>query len=107
MLKLLSTASLALVLSVGGVAGLAETAKAQGVELRIGPDGVRPIVRDPRRERMRDRCGDREARAAARDSGLRDPRVVRVTERRVVVEGLTRRGLQRITFANRNGCPEV
>ncbi len=52
-------------------------------------------------------CSEREARAAAREAGLRDPEVVRVTPGRVVVEGFTRRGPDRITFANERGCPEI
>ncbi|PYE25282.1 hypothetical protein C8J32_104240 [Rhizobium sp. PP-CC-3A-592] len=107
MKRILASAGIALAIAAGGTAGFAGVANAQGVELRVGPDGIRPVIREPRRERGRDRCGEREARAAARESGLRDPEVVRVTERRVVVEGMTRRGPQRITFANRNGCPEI
>ena len=89
------------------------TASAQDMELRIGPDGVRPVIRDRDRDmdrrgppRMRG-CSEREARAAAREAGLRDPEVVRVTPRRVVVEGYTRRGQDTITFANERGCPEI
>lgn len=88
-------------------------AGAQDMELRIGPDGVRPVIRDRDRDmdrrgppRMRG-CSEREARAAAREAGLRDPEVVRVTPGRVVVEGFTRRGPDRITFANERGCPEI
>ena len=110
MLKSFTAASLALAL-VAGTAGFAAPAFAQDVELRIGPDGVRPVIRDGRDNRdargMRDRCGQREARAAARDAGLRDPDIVRVTDRRIVVEGMTRRGPERITFANMRGCPEI
>ena len=100
---------LALVLSLSSVVAPAQFAHAQDLELRIGPDGLKPVIRDRNTDRdsRRDRCGEREARAAARDSGLRDPEVVRVTERRVVVEGMTRRGPDRITFANRRGCPEI
>ncbi len=104
MLKFVSAAGIALAMAATPLI-VATVAHAQGVELRIGPDGVRPIIRDDTR---RDRCGPREARAAARDSGLRDPQIVRVTDRRVVVEGFTRRGgVERITFANQDGCPEV
>ncbi len=104
MLKLISAAGIALAMAATPLA-FTHTASAQDVELRIGPDGIRPVIRDNTR---RDRCGPREARAAARDSGLRDPQIVRVTERRVVVEGVTRRGgVARITFANLDGCPEV
>lgn len=111
MLKVIQAASIAFVMAVAGVATTAPVS-AQDIELRIGPDGVRPVIRD-RREPERDRrgpprgCSEREARAAARDAGFRDPRVARVTPRRVVVEGFTRRGPQRITFANVRGCPEI
>ncbi|OLP56131.1 hypothetical protein BJF92_20240 [Rhizobium rhizosphaerae] len=108
MLKSFTAAGLALAIAAG-TAGFAVPAAAQDVELRIGPDGVRPVIRDDREMRgMRGhRCGQREARAAARDAGLRDPEIVRVTDRRVVVEGMTRRGPERITFANMRGCPEM
>ncbi len=83
-------------------APFAAPASAQDLELRIGPDGVRPIVRD------RDRgCSSGEARAAALDEGLRRPQVVRVTERSITVEGYTRRGPELIRFANRRGCPII
>ncbi len=73
---------------------------------------MRPIVRDreAERDRLRDRargCSEREARFAARQAGLRDPEVVRVTPRRIVVEGMTRRGPDEIVFANVRGCPEL
>lgn len=112
MLKAIKAAGLALTMVVAGIVS-ATPAGAQDVELRIGPDGVRPVIRDGYRDdrrgpppRMRG-CSEREARAAARDMGLRDPEVVRVTPGRVVVEGFTRRGPQRVTFANERGCPEM
>lgn len=104
MRKMLCMAGLTLALVTGGAAAPFSLANAQDIELRLGPDGLKPVIRD---RRERDTCGEREARAAARDSGLRDPEVVRVTDRRVVVEGMTRRGPERITFANTNGCPEI
>ncbi|MBC2774360.1 hypothetical protein H6M51_15955 [Rhizobium sp. AQ_MP] len=87
----------------------AAPATAQDIELRIGPDGVRPVIRDRDRDRRyRDRgCSPGEARAAALDEGLRRPQVVRVTERTVTVEGYTRRGPELIRFANRRGCPII
>jgi hypothetical protein len=105
MLKLLSTAGFAVVMAAASLVG---NVQAQDMELRIGPDGVRPVIRDDRQppHRMRG-CSEREARAAARDSGLRDPEVVRVTDRSVVVRGFSRRGPDRITFANEPGCPEM
>lgn len=116
MKNMLYIAGLALALGVAGVGAPLSVANAQDLELNIGPDGINPVIRDRNRDRdrdgqrvdrRRDRCGEREARAAARDSGLRDPEVVRVTDRRVVVEGMTRRGPDRITFANTRGCPEI
>ncbi len=112
MIKLIQTASLAIGVALVSFAPPI-TASAQDMELRIGPDGVRPVIRD--RDRDMDRrgpprmrvCSEREARAAAREAGLRDPEVVRVTPRRVVVEGYTRRGQDTITFANERGCPEI
>jgi len=88
-------------------APFAAPAAAQDLELRIGPDGVRPVIRD-RDRRYRDRgCSPGEARAAALDEGLRRPQVVRVTDRTVTVEGYTRRGPELIRFANRRGCPII
>ena len=105
MLKLVSTAGLAILM---GAASFGAAAQAQDLELRVGPDGVRPVIRDNRAPSYRERgCSEREARAAARESGLRDPEVVRVTDRSVVVRGFTRRGPERITFANEPGCPEI
>jgi len=102
---------------------------AQGIELRIGPDGARIQERDRDRDRDRDRYRDRdrddyrdrdrrgsramrgcssdEARAIARHEGLRNARVVETTPRRVVVSGRTRDGRDRIIFANRSGCPII
>lgn len=95
--------ALAMAVLVAGTAFVAP-ASAQDVELRIGPNGVRPVIR----ERDRDRgCSAREARAAAIEEGLRRPQVVRITERSVTVEGFTRRGPERIRFANRRGCPII
>ncbi|MFF2320436.1 hypothetical protein ACFVTJ_05235 [Agrobacterium sp. NPDC058088] len=107
MIKLMKTTGLAIGLAVASFAATVPVS-AQDMELRIGPDGVRPVIRDRDRDMDRMRgCSEREARAAARESGLRDPEVVRVTPRRVVVEGFTRRGQDRITFANERGCPEI
>ncbi|PYB75576.1 hypothetical protein [Rhizobium wuzhouense] len=95
--------TLALAMLVTSAAFVAP-ASAQDVELRIGPNGIRPVIR----ERERDRgCSAREAREAALDEGLRRPQVVRITDRSVTVEGFTRRGPERIRFANRRGCPLI
>lgn len=95
--------ALAMAILVAGSAFVAP-ATAQDLELRIGPNGIRPVIR----ERDRDRgCSAREARAAAMEEGLRRPHVVRITDRSITVEGFTRRGPERIRFANRRGCPII
>jgi hypothetical protein len=112
MRRMLSAAGLALAMAAGSFA-VAPVAFAQSVQFEIGPDGVKPV--DPYRDRDRDRefrrgggCSPREARAAARDEGLRDVEIVRVTNRSVVVEGDNRRGdTERMRFANAPGCPEI
>ncbi|WP_313199137.1 hypothetical protein [Rhizobium sp.] len=110
MFRMVSKFGLAAALSVATCSVFATPAAAQDVELRIGPNGVRPVIRDRDRDRYGDRdrgCSPGEARAAARDEGLRRPEVVRVTSRSVTVEGMTRSGPDRITFANRRGCPII
>jgi hypothetical protein len=112
MLKLISNAGLALALTLGSVALPVTFAQAQDVQFRIGPDGVRIYDRDRDRDRYGDRdfrrgCSPREAVYAARDAGFRRAEVVRVTDRSVTVRGWTRGGPDRITFANRRGCPEI
>jgi len=110
MFKMVSQIGLAAALSIAASSAYVTPAAAQDVELRIGPDGVRPVIRDRDRDRddRRDRgCSPGEARAAARGEGLRRPEVVRATSRSITVEGMTRRGPDRITFANRRGCPII
>ncbi len=109
---ILKAAGLTIAMAAAGAA-TAIPAQAQTLELQIGPDGIRPVQPDYRRpdDRRgpppRGGCSEREARAAARDYGLRDPEVVRVTRSRVTVEGMTRRGPERISFANERGCPDL
>lgn len=114
MRKVLTSAGLALAVTVGSLASGMSFASAQGIQLEIGPNGVRPVDPDRDRDRDRDRrgprggCSEREARAAARDEGLRDVEVIRVTPRSVTVEGETRRGrVITMRFANQRGCPEI
>ncbi|WP_081760811.1 hypothetical protein [Rhizobium sp. CF080] len=102
---------LALTIAATVLSGVGIPAAAQDLQLRVGPDGIRPVIREPR-ERERDRprggCSSREARAAARDEGLRDATVVRETQRSITVEGVNRRGrVETVTFANARGCPAL
>ncbi|RWX75795.1 hypothetical protein EPK99_19120 [Neorhizobium lilium] len=111
MLKIITKAVLAAAFVAGTVGTSVIPAAAQDLQLRVGPDGVRPVIRDRDREMDRDRrrggCSPEEAREAARDEGFRRPQVTRVTDRSVTVQGFTRNGPDRITFANRRGCPEM
>lgn len=109
MSRLIAT-SLVLAIAATVFTGGVVPAAAQELELRLGPDGVRPVIRDPRaHERDRQRgCSSREARAAARDEGLRQAEIIRETPRRITVEGVNRRGrIERVTFANVRGCPTI
>ncbi|MBB4194929.1 hypothetical protein GGE45_004849 [Rhizobium aethiopicum] len=89
-------------------------AAAQDMELRIGPGGVGVYDRDRDRDRY-DRyerrgprgCDPDDALDIARSEGLRRAQIVRMSPRRIVVEGMTRRGPDRMVFANRRGCPEI
>ncbi len=103
-----------LALSSVSISGL--PAMSQDLEFRVGPGGVDVRNRDRDRypdqyeggrDRRRGECTPDDALDAARDSGLRRARIARVTPRNVVVEGFTRRGPDRIVFANVRGCPEV
>lgn len=114
MRSFLAIAAASLALATAGPAG------AQDMELRIGPDGVRPVIRDddsyryhhrPRYEERRyiarRGCNPDEAEYAARRFGLHHPRVVRVTPRSVTVSGFRRGGEDYIRFANVPGCPAI
>ncbi|MFN7104133.1 MAG: hypothetical protein ACK4N1_16085 [Pseudorhizobium sp.] len=113
MLKFLAQAGLTLTLALTAVGTTATVASAQDLQLRIGPDGIRPVVpgrdddRRDRRDSRRDECSPREALSIARDEGLRRAEVTRVTRRSLTVEGMTRRGPTRMVFANVRGCPEI
>ncbi|WP_081619916.1 hypothetical protein [Rhizobium sp. 2MFCol3.1] len=83
-------------------------AAAQGIELRVGPGGVDVRDRDRYPDRYERRgCSPDEALDAARDEGFRRARIASANSRRIVIEGMTRRGPDRIVFANARGCPEI
>jgi len=99
----------------------APAAHAQDFNIEVGPNGIRPVPQnryepdaygqgyqqDRYEPRRRMGCSPREARAAAREEGLRDAQVIRTTERSVTVQGFTRAGPERMRFANRPGCPTI
>ncbi|RWX31356.1 hypothetical protein [Rhizobium leguminosarum] len=89
-------------------------AAAQDLELRVRPGGVGVYDRNRDRDRYDgyDRRGPRgcdpdDALDIARSEGLRRAQIVRMSPRSIVVQGMTRRGPERMTFANRRGCPEI
>ncbi|AIC26323.1 hypothetical protein IE4771_CH01172 [Rhizobium etli bv. mimosae str. IE4771] len=87
-------------------------AAAQDLELRLGPGGVGVYDRDrdryDRYDRRRPRgCDPDDALDIARSEGLRRAQIVRMSPRSIVVQGMTRRGPERMVFANRRGCPEI
>ncbi|MFS2152923.1 MULTISPECIES: hypothetical protein [unclassified Rhizobium] len=88
-------------------------AAGQGLELRVGPGGVDVRDRDRYPDRYRDGydrgrgCSPDEALDAARDEGFRRARIASANSRRIIIEGMTRRGPDRIVFANARGCPEI
>lgn len=53
----------------------------------------------------RNGCDPEDAMDEARDMGFRRPHVVDISPRRVVVDGFSRRGPDRMYFANVRGCP--
>jgi hypothetical protein len=112
MIRVLSTLCLSSLALLAASFSVLQPASAQDFELQIGPDGIRPRLVDPEEDyeyrsyrRPRVRCDLDLATDIARDEGLRRPRVVDVTERRVVVRGRTAYGRETIVFANRRGCP--
>ncbi|NKK78552.1 hypothetical protein [Rhizobium leguminosarum] len=87
-------------------------AAAQDLELRVGPGGLGIYDRDRDRYDRYDRRGPRgcdpdDALDIARSEGLRRAQIVRMSPRSIVVQGMTRRGPERLVFANRRGCPEI
>jgi hypothetical protein len=90
--------------------GVAPTAQAQSIELHLN-DGRRPPPRyysDDRYDRRPPRprgCSPRRALEVADYFGMRRARVVDVSERRVVVAGIGKRGERtRLVLANNREC---
>ena len=113
MIKILSTLFIGGLALIAGEVSIPQAATAQDFELQIGPNGIRPRVIYPDEEYRYDQptrrrtCDLDEATDIARDEGLRRPRIVNVTDRRVVVRGRTAYGPETIVFANRRGCPLI
>jgi hypothetical protein len=97
MLSMLCLGALTLVADIS----MPQPVAAQSLQFEIGPGA------GFERGRRRGRCDPQLARRIARSEGLRRPRVINVTNRRVVVSGRSRFGRDRMVFANRRGCPII
>lgn len=110
MIRTLTTLCLGSLALLASSVSLPQPVLAQTLQLEFGRDGVRPRLVDPDDEYQysrRGRCDLDEATDIARDEGLRRPRIVDVTERRVIVRGRTDYGAETMVFANRRGCPVI
>ncbi|CAH0341354.1 hypothetical protein [Rhizobium sp. CECT 9324] len=121
MLRKLGIAALVSVTAVTGLAATATTASADSFGIYIGGpaygvdyrDGPRHWDRGPRghdrdgRGRGRGDCRPNQAVEKAQWSGLRRARIMDITPRRVVVEGVRRGDFDRMVFANVRGCPVI
>ncbi|MBX5157587.1 MULTISPECIES: hypothetical protein [unclassified Rhizobium] len=99
MTHLLAKASLAALLALCSIPVTASTAAAAGPQTNL--------VAEAQYHRPIRGCSPMHAVRKARDFGLRDARITRMSPRVVVVAGRERRGWDRITFANVRGCPLI
>jgi hypothetical protein len=99
MTHFLAKASLAALLALCSIPVTASTAAAAGPQTSL-------IVEAQYHRPIRG-CSPMHAVRKARDFGLRDARITRMSARVVVVAGRERRGWDRITFANVRGCPLI
>ncbi|MBY5407135.1 hypothetical protein HFO98_01345 [Rhizobium leguminosarum] len=99
MTHFLTKASLAALLALCSIPATVSTAAAAGPQTSfiVEAQYLRPIRG----------CSPMHAARKARDFGLRDARITRMSPRVVVVAGRDRRGWDRITFANVRGCPLI
>ncbi|TBB88108.1 hypothetical protein [Rhizobium ruizarguesonis] len=99
MTHFLTKASLAALLALCSIPATVSTAAAAGPQTSF-------IVEAQYHRPIRG-CSPMHAVRKARDFGLRDARITRMSPRVVVVAGRERRGWDRITFANVRGCPLI
>jgi hypothetical protein len=120
MKQILTKALLAAMVGMGGLSAAPVAAFADGIYFGFdtGPGYRRPppdrFMGDPDvYDRRRPPpppgygCSDREALRRAWRMGLEQPEIVRVTPRRVIVEGEVGRRIRQIQFANVPGCPPL
>lgn len=99
MINLFAKAGIAALIALGAVSATAATASANEFAAN-----VHQVRYDHHRGRA---CSPTGAVQKARAMGLRRAHIVNITPRRVVVDGLSRRGPERIVFANVPGCPLI
>jgi hypothetical protein len=97
MSSLFAKAGIAALMALGAVSAVASTASAGDLPMK-----VREVRYDPHAART---CSPVLAVQKARYDGMRYAHIADMTARRVVVEGRTHRGPDRIVFANVPGCP--
>ncbi|NHT76467.1 hypothetical protein G8E10_12015 [Rhizobiaceae bacterium CRRU44] len=122
MKTMITRLAVAALIGVSGLSAFAGTASADQIRLGLYSGSVVDVQYRDERDWSRNRH-DRDRRDWGRDRrgrcapwlaadkasayGLRRPRVVDVTPRRVVVEGRFRGGFRTVTFANVRGCPAL
>ncbi|SOE12810.1 hypothetical protein SAMN05877838_0901 [Hoeflea halophila] len=109
----------ALVVAAAGVTASAPAANAGGFgfEFSFGGPGGGVVIHDYGRRggwnrfeghrRHRDVCRPHRAIKKARHMGVRRPDVVRLNNRRVVVQGVRHHRSVRVVFANQRHCPVI
>lgn len=106
-MKLLATLSIV----AGAVTVLPAAPVAQSLDLYIGPNGPDIEFRDRRRDDdyyRAPRCSPRQAIRRAYRLGLRDPEILSITRRQIVIDGIDRYGDEATLYlANRRGCPRI
>lgn len=99
MINLFAKAGIAALIALGAVSATAAAASANDFTA-----SVHQVRYDRHRARA---CSPIRAVQKARAMGLRRAHLVNITPRRVVVDGFSRRGPERIVFANVPGCPLI
>ncbi|WP_047456180.1 hypothetical protein [Rhizobium rhizogenes] len=99
MISLIAKAGIAALITLGAISATAATASANDFSA-----SVHQARYDHHRGRA---CSPIAAVQKARAMGLRRAHIGNITPRRVVVDGFSRRGPDRIVFANARGCPLI
>ena len=99
MTTIFAKAGIAALISLAAVSAGVSTASATSFGA-----AVQDVRYDPHRPRV---CSPIEAVRKARARGLRNTHVAEIAPRRVIVEGRSRYGRDRIVFANVPGCPVI